>query len=215
MATKEKGQEWWDNFEEVEKKWKGKRQKERLEEARKLQKDQEEFEQFSQNPHILKPLPKVENIIGTESKEPTEKKARLQSMQDFHQKLPLQIEEVIYEQKDFSQHPIQIIPKGTAEEREKAYEYLAYHLRKAFEFQTNGKIEVILTDLGAKEFLIKGLEGNEFIPLCKVFCPTPEKIEIKILKSSFPYFHGYFFDIEDVVHNYLIWLKSSIIPSKN
>ncbi len=212
---KKEQEKWWDNFEDLEKKWKEKRQKERLEEASKLQKAQEEFEQFSQNPHILKPLPKVENIIAVESSEPTEKRVHLKSMQDFHQTLPLQVEQVIYQKKDFSQHPIQISPKGSAEEREKAYEYLAYHLRKAFEFQINGKIEVILKNLESKEFVIKGLDGNEFISLCKVFYVSPDRIEIKILKISFPYIHGYYFDIEDIVHNYLIWLKSSTTPSKN
>ena len=81
------------------------------------------------------------------------------------------------------------------------------------EFQTSEKINVILDESGPQEFLIKALEGAEFIPLCRIFFTDQDKVSIEIKRHAFPYIHGYSFDVGEMVRHYLSWLKSLPLSS--
>ena len=206
--SKNKGGQLWEALDEWEKKWTKERKKERIEEAQKIREAEEEYQRFSHSPKILTPAKKVKNILAVTSTEPSLGKMRLQRMKSFHENPPFGLDHIVYDKKDLLHHRIHIIPKIEPGKKGKAHEYLAYNLRKALEFQTNEKINVILHKSGPREFLIKALEGAEFVPLCRVFASSRDHLEIEITKSSFPYIHGYSFDIEKILFNYLIWLET-------
>lgn len=222
----------WDDLEEWEKKWIERRREEHKEEARRLREAEEEYERFSRSMKVLEPVKKVESILATESSEPARLKMRLRGMEAFKEIPPFCVERIAYDQK--APHFILITPVVEAANRGKAGERLACSLRKALEFQTDEKIYSILEETGLKntgveetglketdlkgaslretgEFSIKALDGAEFISLCRIFLSPDQEgqIIIEIQKSSFPYFHGYSFSVEDMVYNYLTWLHSS------
>jgi len=201
----------WNAVEDWEKNWTEERKNERIEEAKKIQEAEKEYQRFSRSQKILTPEKKATDILATESHEPSLGKMQLQNMESFPENPPFEIDRIDYEKKDFIHHPIRIMPKIEPEKKCKAHEYCAYSLRKALEFQTSEKINVILEALAPREFLIKALEGAEFVPLCRIFASpqgSQEYIEIEIKKSSFPYIHGYSFDIGKIVYNYLVWLQT-------
>jgi len=205
---KPNSEKFWDALEDWEKKWTEERKTERKEEAKKIREAEEEYQRFSRSQKVLEPAKKAKDILATKSIEPSLGKMRLQKMESFPENQPFEIDRIDYDKKDFIHHPIRIIPKIEPEKKCKAHEYCAYSLRKALEFQTNEKINVILEASGPREFLIKALEGAEFVPLCRIFASSQDHIEIEIKKSSFPYIHGYSFDIEKIVYNYLAWLQT-------
>ena len=208
ISPKEKQKRFWDAIKDWEKKWTEERKNERIEEAKKIQEAEEEYQRFSQSQKVLTPGKKAQDILATKSREPSMGMMRLQKMESFPEKPPFEIDRIDYDKKDFIHHPICLIPKIVPEKKLKAHEYCAYNLRKALEFQTSEKINVILEASSDREFLIKALEGAEFVPLCRIFASSQNHIEIEIKKSLFPYIHGYSFDIGKIVYNYLIWLQT-------
>lgn len=205
---KKKAEQFWEALEDWEKKWTEERKNEHKEEAKKIREAEEEYQRFSRSQKVLEPVKKAKDILAVKSSEPSLGKMRLQKMESFPGNPPFEIDRIDYEKKDLIHHPIRIIPKIEPEKKCKAHAYCAYSMRKALEFQTNEKINVILEASGPREFLIKALEGAEFVPLCRIFASSRDYIEIEIKKSSFPYIHGYSFDIGKIVYNYLIWLQT-------
>jgi len=206
--VKPKAEQFWEALEDWEKNWTEERKNEYIEEAKKIKEAEEEYQRFSRSQKILTPEKKAKDILAVKSSEPFLGKMKLQSMESFSENPPFEIDRIDYDKKDFIRHPIRIIPKIEPEKRCKTHEYCAYSLRKALEFQTNEKINVILEASSPREFLIKALEGAEFVPLCRIFASSQDYIEIEIKKSSFPYIHGYSFDIGKIVYNYLVWLQT-------
>lgn len=213
--VKPKAEQFWEALEDWEKNWTKERKNEVIEEAKKIQEAEEEYQRFSRSQKVLTPTKKTKDILAVKSLEPSLGKMRLQKMESFPENPPFEIDRIDYDKKDFIHHPIRIIPKIEPEKKCKAHEYCAYTLRKALEFQTSEKINVILEASSPREFLIKALEGAEFVPLCRIFASSQDYIEIEIKKSSFPYIHGYSFDIGKIVYNYLIWLQTYPPQSNN
>jgi len=202
-------EKWWKALEEWEERWIEERKIRRLEEARAIREAEDECQRFPQSMNVLTPpAKKVEQILATRSREPGLGKMRLADMKHFPGTPPFRIDRVISDGDTRAGHPIQIIPAIEPEKKSKACEYLAYSLRRALEYQTHEKIHVILEESGPQEFLIKALEGAEFVPLCRICGTDQDQVKIAIQRHAFPYIHGYSFDVVEIVRHYLSWLQS-------
>jgi hypothetical protein len=202
-------EKWWKALEAWEKRWIEERKERRLEEARSIREAEDEYQRFSHSTSVLTPpAKKVGQVLATQSREPALGKMRLADMKHFPGPPPFRIDRIIRSEEEELPHLTRIIPVLEPGKKSRACEYLACSLKRAFEFQTNEKINVILEESGPQEFLIKALEGAEFIPLCRICSPDQEQVRIEIQRHSFPYIHGYSFDVGEIVRHYLSWLQS-------
>ncbi|MBN2373863.1 hypothetical protein JXL19_08765 [bacterium] len=191
----QKGNDFWERFDEWKEKWKKDRDADRLNAARELRDAEEDYERYAHSLNPFEPRPKPRDILGTQAGDPSINRIPLKDPQPCRITMPALIDHI-----DSPSKAETLVYFRIGEEAaEKILEQATFQIKKIIEHIIGGRFMFFMQPKGIDSFLIIKAIDKDAPPFFEITLSLPNGIRIKALEEAMTWSHGHIFDCYEIL----------------